>query len=74
MVTVHLRTLNCAIWGFLSNAVSDEAKTIPKQAWILKGVEAWRRIVRYIDHWRDIRLEIMRSKMRHMRFNSIKTL
>ena len=72
--TNHLNSLDCAIWGFLSNAVSGEAETILKQAGTLKGVEAWRRIVRFIDHGRDIRLEIMRNKMRHLRAKTIKTL
>jgi len=60
--------------GFLSNALSGEAETILKQAGVLKGVEAWRRVVRYIDHGRGIRLEIMRNKMRHLRSKAIKTL
>ena len=49
IATNHLHALNCAIWGVLSNTVSGEAEKIPKQAGILKGVEAWRRIVRYIS-------------------------
>ena len=31
-------------------------------------------MVRYIDHGRGIRLEIMRNKMRHLRSKAIKTL
>ena len=37
----YMQELNCAMWGFLSNAVSGEAETIFKQAGILRGVEAW---------------------------------
>ena len=35
IVANRLEALNCAIWGFLSNTVSDEAETIFKQAGIL---------------------------------------
>ena len=51
----HLRALNCAIRGFLSNCISGEAQTIFKKAGTLMGAEAWRRISRCIDHGRDIR-------------------
>ena len=53
--TDHSYALNSAIWGFLSNCLSGEAKTIFKKADALQGVEAWRRISRFIDHGREIR-------------------
>ena len=69
--------LNCALWGFLSNCLSGEAKTICRQggaAMVNKGVDAWRRIVRYIDHRRGIRLELKRNKWRTLRSRPIKSL
>ena len=54
--------------------MSGEAEIILKQADVLKGVEAWRRIIRYIDHGRGIQLEIMRNRMRHLRSKAIKIL
>lgn len=53
--TDHWYALNSAIWGFLSNCVSGKAQTIFKKADTLMGVEAWRRISRFIDHGREIR-------------------
>ena len=38
------------------------------------GVDAWRRIVRYIDHGRGIRLELMRNRWRTIRSRPIKSL
>ena len=38
------------------------------------GVDAWRRIVRYIDNRRGIRLEFMRNKWRTLRSRPIKSL
>ena len=31
------------------------------------GIEAWRRLVRYIDHGREIRLETLRNEVRMIR-------
>ena len=58
----HLYALNNAIWGFLSNCVAGEAQTIFKKAGTLMGVEAWRRISRFIDHGREIRLDLSATK------------
>ena len=55
VATNHLEAFNFMILVFLSNAVSGEAETISKQAGTLRAVEAWRRIVRFIHHGRDIR-------------------
>ena len=45
VATNHLHALNGVISGFLSNAFCRVAETMFKQAGILRGVEAWRRIV-----------------------------
>ena len=73
----YTQELNCALWGFLSNCLSGEAEIIFRQggtATVNKGVDAWRRIVRYIDHGRGIRLELMRNKWRTIRSRPIKSL
>jgi hypothetical protein len=67
-------TLNAAMWGFLSECVGGEAETIFKSAQTLNGIDAWRRLVRYIDHGRGIRLEAMRTEMRSIHLKSIKNL
>ena len=42
--TDHTSGLDGAVWGFLSNCVTGEAQTIFKQADVLNGIEAWRRL------------------------------
>jgi hypothetical protein len=63
----HAPTLNSAIWGFLSNCLSGEAQTMFKKSDKMMGVDAWRRLVRFIDHGRDIRLETLRNEVRMIR-------
>ena len=65
--TDHAMTFNSAVWGFLSNCVSGEAQTFFKKADKMNGVDAWRRISRFIDHGRDIRLETLRNEVRVIR-------
>ena len=65
--TNHAPALDGAVWGFLSLCVSGEAQTIFKQAEVLNGLEAWRRLTRYIDHGREIRLETLRNEVRMIR-------
>ena len=67
-------TLNSALWGFISNCVSGEAETMFKRARPLNGVDAWRRLVRYIDHGRTIRCETLRSELRTIHLRPIKNL
>ena len=63
----HAYALNGAVWGFLSNCLSGEAQTFFKKADTLMGFEAWRRIARFLDHGRDIRLGISRNEVRTIR-------
>ena len=67
-------TANAEIWGFLSNAVSGTAETIFKRSAVLNGLDAWRRLVRYIDHGRPIRLENLRREVRQLHLKPIKNL
>jgi hypothetical protein len=63
----HSQTLNSALWGFLSACVSGEAQTFFKKANKMNGIDAWRRLIRFIDHGRNIRLETLRNEVRTIR-------
>ena len=60
----HSSTLNIAMLGFISNCVSGEAQTFFKKADTMNGFDAWRRLIRFIDHGRGIRLETLRNDVR----------
>ena len=70
----QLETLNAAIWGFMSNCVSGEAETMFKRAESLKGIDAWRKVVRFIDHGRSIRRETLRAEIRQLPLKPIRNL
>ena len=72
--TDYTQQLDSAIWGFLSNCISGEADTMFKQAETCAGIDAWRRIVRLIDHGRTARLEQLRNEVRMIRTHPIKKL
>ncbi len=69
-----LEVLNGGVWGFLSNCLSGEAETMFKQAKTLHGIDAWRRVVRFIDHGRSIRLETLRNEVRLLHTRQIRNL
>ena len=52
--------VNSQIWGFLSGCLTGSAEVMFRRAEWLNGVDAWRRVVRQIDHGRAIRLETLR--------------
>ena len=62
-----MQALDGAVWGFLSGCATGEAQTIFKHAETLSGIDAWRRLARYIDHGREIRLETLRNEVRSIR-------
>ena len=72
--TDQTEALNTALWGFLGNCITGEADVMYKQASQCNGVDAWRRIVRFIDSGRSIRLEQLRQEVRHIRGFPIKNL
>ena len=74
MDATRLENMNNSIWGFLSNCLSSEAETIFKTADKLQGIDAWRRVIRFIDHGRDIKLEGMRNEMKMIHTRTIKNL
>ena len=69
-----LDVLNSGVWGFLSNCLSGEAETMFKQAKTLQGIDAWRRLIRSIDHGRHIRLETLRNEVRLLHTRHIRNL
>ena len=52
--------------------ISGKAETIFKTSYELKGFKAWRRIIAYIDHGKDIQSESMRVEMRALNFKQTK--
>ena len=78
-VGVHLTeeqvlTLNAAIWGFLSGAVSGTAEIIFKRAATLNGIDAWRRLTHYVEHGKEIRLENLRREVKMLHTKPITSL
>ncbi len=74
MDKTQMELVNSAIWGFLSGCLGGEAETMFKQAEMLNGIDAWRRVVRYIDHRRSIRLETLRDEVRALHLKPIKNV
>ena len=65
---------NAALWGFLSSAVSGAAETLFKGAAMLNGPDAWRRLTRYIDQGKAIRLESLRRDVKNITLRPIPSL
>ena len=49
-------------------------KRADKSVGEMNGIDAWRRIVRHIDHGRDLRLKDLRHEMKLIHLRPIKTL
>ena len=67
-------SVNSQIWGFLSGCLHGTAETMFKRAEWLNGIDAWRRIVRQIDHGRSIRLEMLRREVMELHTRPMKSL
>ncbi len=65
---------NAAMWGLLSGAVSGSAETMFNRADVLNGLDAWRRLSRYVDHGRAIRLETLRREVKMLHMRPIKSI
>ncbi len=72
--STQVQAINAAMWGFLSGAVSGTAETMFKGAAKLNGLDAWRRLVRYIDHGRAMRLETLRREVKMIHLKPIASL
>ena len=66
--------LNAQIWGFLSGCLEGSAEVMFKRAAWLNGIDAWRRVVRQVDHGRAIRLEMLRREVKELHMRPIKSL
>ena len=56
----QILTINAGIWGFLAGCITGSAESLFERADVLDGLDAWRRVVRHIDHGREIHLETLR--------------
>ena len=66
--------VNAQLWGFLSGCFAGTAETMFKRAEVLNGVDAWRRIVRHVDHGKAIYLETLRREKNEIHQMLIKCL
>ena len=66
--------VNSQIWGFLSGCFRGTAETMFRRAECLNGIDAWRRLVRQVDHGRGIRLEMLRREVQELHTRPIKSL
>ena len=78
MTEEQAANLTTQLWGFLAAVVSGSAETIFKRADTsvgeMNGMDAWRRLVRHIDHRRDLRLQDLRHEMKLMHLKPTRTL
>ena len=74
MTAQQVLTVNAELWGFLSGALSGTAETMFKRAETLNGLDAWRRMARFVDNGRAIRLETLRRQVKTMHLRPIKSL
>ncbi len=68
----QILSVNAAIWGFLSGCLTGSAESLFERADMLNGLDAWRRVVRHIDHGREIHLETLRREMKTIHTRVIK--
>ncbi len=66
--------VNAALWGFLRGVVSGTAETMFKRSDRLNGLDAWRRLIRHIDHGREIRLNELRRSMKANQLRPLQSL
>ncbi len=70
--------LNTQLWGLLQAVVSGSAQTMFQRAdesiGEMNGIDAWRRLIRHIDHGRDLRLDDLKHEMKLAHMRPIKTL
>ena len=70
----QIHVLNAAVWGFRSGGIHGSAEEIFKRADALNGIDAWRRMTRYIDHGREIRRETLRRDVKMLRTRPMSNL
>ena len=67
-------SVNAQISGFLSGCLHGTADVMFKRAGWNNRVDAWRRLVRQVDHGRSIWLETLRREIHEIHTRPIKTL
>ena len=70
----QMQNVNAAIWGFLAGCLTGSAEALFERAETLNGLDAWRRVVRHIDHGREIHLETLRREMKTMHNRAIRDI
>ena len=68
----QIMMVNAGIWGFLAACLTGSAESLFERAEMLNGLDAWRRVVRHIDHGREIHLETLRREMKSFHNRVIK--
>ena len=72
--TDHMAEPDTAVWRCLSNCTGGETKVLFKQTGRLEGIQAWRRILRFIDHSSDGICKQLRREVRMARSHHIRSL
>ena len=62
----QIHVVNAAVCGFLSGGIHGSAEDSFKRADTSNGLDAWRRMTRYIDHGRESRRETLRREVKMM--------
>ena len=70
----QMQTVNAGIWGFLAACLTGSAEALFERADMLNGLDAWRRVVRHIDHGREIHLETLRREMKSIHNRPIRDI
>ena len=67
-------TVNAGVWGFLSGGISGAALEMFNRADDLEGLDAWRRVTRYITNGSEAHREKLRQAVKHIQFKQMKNL
>ena len=70
----QIYTVNAVIWGFLAGGISGAALEMFNRAEDLEGLDAWRRVTRYITSGSEAHRETLRQAVKHVQFKQMKTL
>ena len=66
--------LNRALYGFLAGCFTGDADTVFKGARMLQGFDAWKRMIRSIDHGRTLRLDVLRDETKVLHLKPFRSL
>ena len=78
MTEEQAANLSTQLWGFLAAVVSGSAETMfvraDREIGEMNGIDAWRRLIRHIDHGLQLRLDDLRHEMKVMHLKPMKAL